>query len=545
MSRARTVFLPPPLGGLNTRDPKDIVPPSDAIVLRNLYPERNCLSLREFEFEIVDTGSLGAIKTLTSFVDDAGNEVLIAASNGGIIDCTNGVGGYTTLAAATTFDNDYWQTILFGNHLILVNGEDQPQKIYDNAGTITLAAATYTGITDDADLIQVTAYRNRLYFAATSGQIWYGGMDAVVGALTAFDIRSLMKRGGLPSVVATWTYDDSGGLDDRLVILGSEGDLLVYEGANPAASDWKIIAHFIVPRPVGKRCVVKHGADLFILTEGGVFSLAKLMQTAQAGGAVSYLTDKVSPTIRDYIYNYSENLEAGDFPCEIAIDQSKNKLFVVIANPSGIGSNFGSALMLVMNLDTGAWCEYDGMASSTLCYFKNEIYFAKTSENGVVFALKDVSRETTIPIAPTGIDPWMVQGMSGLETQDIAVPVIRRISAIKPLLEIYVAYQDEYLPFTFHLIPPPLNDSALGGKKYIPAANATFSYTTTSSYFQSMYSLQKTIPISAEGIRFALEFYNEADFTDDPDWEVGAFYNWGNPVKYMGSMITFTAGGLE
>lgn len=538
MFRAQTMFLPPPVGGLNTRDPKDMVPPTEAIILRNFYPEKTCLTLREFEFEIVDTGSLDIIKTLASFVDDTGNEVLIAAADGGIIDCTNGVGGYTVLAAAATFDDDYWQTILFGNHLILVNGDDQPQKIYDNAGTVTLAAATYTGITDDADLIQVTAYRNRLYFAATSGKIWYGGVDAVVGALTEFDIRSLMKRGGLPYVVGTWTYDDSGGLDDRFVILGLEGDLLIYEGANPAASDWKIVAHFIVPRPMGRRCIAKHGADLLILTDGGVLSLAKLMETAQAGGGISYLSDKIAPTIADYTYDYIENFEAGDLPCEIVIDQSQRKLFVVIASPSGTGSSFSSALMLVMNLETGAWCQYEGVDSSTLCHFKSEIYFAKSSENGVVFALKDVSREINLPIEPMGIDPWLVQGTAGFET-----PAIKRVSAIKPLLEIYVAYEDEYMPFTFHLIPPPLTASE--GKKYEPAENITFSYTTTDEYITSVYSLQKTAAISAEGARFALEFYNEADFTGDPDWDDGWFYNWGNPVKYMGSMITFTVGGLE
>ena len=75
----------------------------------------------------------------------------------------------------------------------MVNGTDAPQ---DWDGT-TLTATSWTGPSSINNLIAVTSYNERLYFAESDSQnFWYSGSQAVTGALTSFPLSMVSKFGG-------------------------------------------------------------------------------------------------------------------------------------------------------------------------------------------------------------------------------------------------------------------------------------------------------------------------------------------------------------
>jgi hypothetical protein len=97
-----------------------------------------------------------------------------------------------------------------------------------------------------------------------------------------------------------WTYDSGQGIDDRLIFMGNNGDMVIYEGTDPSsAANWKMVGLWYVGRiPKGRRSFDAYGGDVIIVTEFGVQSISDLV----SGRIVSMqgqssIAPKVNPTI--------------------------------------------------------------------------------------------------------------------------------------------------------------------------------------------------------------------------------------------------------
>jgi hypothetical protein len=72
---ARDAIVPVPVGGLNARDALDSMPPTDALVLDNWFPETSYLRLRR-GFSTWVTGFSAAVETLMEWDGPASPQVL-------------------------------------------------------------------------------------------------------------------------------------------------------------------------------------------------------------------------------------------------------------------------------------------------------------------------------------------------------------------------------------------------------------------------------------------------------------------------------------
>jgi hypothetical protein len=127
----------------------------------------------------------------------------------------------------------------------------------------------------------VMSWKNRLWFIEDeSADAWYLTANAIQGQAKNFDFGPLLTFGGDLQVMASWTMDSGTGVDDKLVLFGAGGDILVYEGTDPdAASTFKIIGVWWSGRPpFGRRFASKYGGDLSFITENGVEYMSRMLQ---------------------------------------------------------------------------------------------------------------------------------------------------------------------------------------------------------------------------------------------------------------------------
>jgi hypothetical protein len=126
-----------------------------------------------------------------------------------------------------TISNSNCNSEIFNNKMFICNGS-RYRQVYDGvAGTV--ANSTFTGVTL-ADLINVSSYKNRLYFIEKdSASIWYGGVNAVgSSALTEEDLSYVMRNGGFLVFAGSITNQTAQTAQDLFVAVSSEGELLAH-----------------------------------------------------------------------------------------------------------------------------------------------------------------------------------------------------------------------------------------------------------------------------------------------------------------------------
>lgn len=352
--------IPAPTGGWNDRDELDLMAENDAVRLVNAFPDVNKVSTRKGFASHNDSDA--EVQTLVEYAQYDGTRKLIGADDGDVRDYTSASSPSTL---GTGFTNNKWQTATYLNQIVFVNGSDQPQK-YD--GT-TFGAASYTGISDDSVLINISVYKNRLYFVEKdSTSIWYGGVASITGALTELDIGDVLKLGGKVLYAGSVSQDTGDGLQDIFAIVTDKGEVVTYTGDNAGASNWTIAGRFYIPAPLGgSRCAFDLYGDLGIITETGVFSLSSIIRS----GSVVYnsaMTDKIQNA-----FNNAAKLYGSNFGWQgIVIPRSK-WLLINIPVSSSISHQY------VMNLLNGSWCKFTGMNAKCWGMLSEEPYFGTTA----------------------------------------------------------------------------------------------------------------------------------------------------------------------
>ena len=125
--KASAVSVPAPIGGLNTRDALDAMPPTDAIQLDNWFPATGKCEVRDGYVEHSGGMGSGNVETLVEYHAGATRK-LIAAANNNLYDATSS----TASSIGSGFTNNRWQTANFNGKIHLVNGDDAPSSAWNN-----------------------------------------------------------------------------------------------------------------------------------------------------------------------------------------------------------------------------------------------------------------------------------------------------------------------------------------------------------------------------------------------------------------------------
>jgi hypothetical protein len=167
----------------------------------------------------------------------------------------------------------------------------------------------YNGVTYQSSTMLFTfSWKNRLWFIqADTGLAWYLPVNQVTGVATAFDLGQFLKHGGGLAFAVNWTYDSGDGIDDNLVFVGNNGDMVIYQGTDPAqAATFRLAGTWYIGRvPVGRRGWCQYGGDVLVVTEYGIMSVSDFvsgritnpMNQSQIGG-------KYNTSLARYISNH-------------------------------------------------------------------------------------------------------------------------------------------------------------------------------------------------------------------------------------------------
>lgn len=343
------VNLPTAQGGLNLRDSLDNMDFRDCFQMDNIIPDVSSDRVRKGFTEISTYGA----NRLINFQDD-----LLAAKDTEI-SLINQSTGDDTLLKNGFFSSDWkytnFQTAAGNPLVILANGVDTVQD-YDG---VTMTDSGYTGI-DLTNLESPLTFKNRTYFVEKNSlSIWYSDVQAIAGDLKEFSVRGFARKGGTILTIENWTQDAGEGLSNLFAIFTTEGEVLIYGGDDPEASNWSIKGSFEISKPIGKRCCLNYGSDIIVITEGGYLPLASVLSQEKAN--IALISDKINNIVKGK--NKNANWSAHWY---------SEDGWLFINAPSTTRFNYEQH---VLNVKTNSWCRFVGMDALDWVIIGDKAYF--------------------------------------------------------------------------------------------------------------------------------------------------------------------------
>lgn len=429
---ARTKSLSSPVGGWNARDSLAQMPPNDAVVLDNLFPEASFVRLRGGSDQFADTQTASVVESLMAYTGPTGQK-LFAASNDKIFNV--GAGGTIGSADLTGLANNRWQHINFGNvagnWMAMVNGADTPQ-IYDGTNWADMSLSG-SGLTI-TNLINVMSHENRLWFVEKDKPwVWYLDVTAISGTLHKFDLTGFLGEGGSIEAIATWSRDSGSGPNDYIVFISTEGELLLYYGTDPAnASTWSLASIYRMGKPIGRRCFIRIGSELVLMTQNGFVPLSKLVNFGRQTTGIA-ISDKIKDAVSDAVSGYINN-----YGWEAKAFSPAN--FGIFNIPVAEGN---TQYQFVVNTQTGAWCRFKGLNGNCWEVFGQNLYFG--ANDGTIWQAEIGTADGTSAIQTEALPAYSYFGAPGNQKRwTLARAVMRSTGLLTIAAKISVDFQ--YMP---------------------------------------------------------------------------------------------------
>ena len=408
---------PPPVGGLNFRDPINAMPATDAMVLRNLIPNKTGCTLRkgwQYQTNALDDPIVSMFSYNSA---DGTTNKLFAASGGDIWDVTTET---PTVSQATTGSTEnQWNTTQFangaGNFLLAVS---------PGAGYWTYDGSSWTQQTVTnlpANPTSVAVFKNRVWFTIKdSSSVWYlDTIDAITGTAQEFVMGSLLRNGGYVRGLINWTVDAGVSFDDFLVVVGSQGDVGVWQGTDPSSATTFALkgVWYVGPVPKYGRFFTAYGGDVLLLSTLGLVEMSKLINgqfvNTQQGPSAK-IESELGPIIQEY-------LDDPSFDVQIIAD---SEILIIKLPPQN--NNY---IQYVMNVNTASWCTFSNVPMVCCSLFEHDFYFATDSNRvakGIVGELDQVETD--------GEGGQAIEGEVQVAFNDFGMPgQLKQFVMVKPI----------------------------------------------------------------------------------------------------------------
>lgn len=391
--------IPAPFLGLNSREAYTALRPDEARILENLLPDEGSVKVRPGHTAHQEISGATTVPSLMKFKGASATKILAGASDGHVYDVT---GTPSSLGSGYTVNR--WSHANFNGYIFGANGTDTPWR-YD--GT-TFGATGFTGPTLTT-LQTISQVRNRLWVTQTnSADVRYGGIGAVTGALTTFQL-SQIASGGACWGIGSWSRDAGDGSDDFTVFMMNTGELIIYQG-DPQTS-FALVGKFSAPAPAVKDPFVKIGGELVAMTVSGPIPVS----AAIAGNAFSFdalqTWGKIAPAWKTDYARYGSN--AG-----------WNSYFYDGLVYFNIATGLTTTKQYVLNTRVNAWTVYTKMPVAQFADHNGALYFASYSGN-------DVFRHATGTDNGAQIETLSRQGAS----YPLGASNAKRFTAFQPLID--------------------------------------------------------------------------------------------------------------
>lgn len=342
------------------------------------------------------TGQTSNYYAHTNMATAGGNYMLCANGTNPMLvyDGTNFLPAYDTILYALNYDAE---TAPFTAGQTLTGGTSGHTgiivKVIDNGTTGTLWLRATTGTFQDNEIItgstgsatangvrsqllpavtgvstsaidHLNNYRQRVWLTNRTTNVYYLPTDSIAGTVGEVALAGVFRRGGYAMFTATWSMDAGDGLDDKLVIVSSEGEIAVYQG-DPVDAGWGLVGLYDCSPPMGKNAFLKVGGDLLILTEIGLVPMSAVIAKDPGALALAAVSRNIQP---DWI---TEARARRSLPWEIAKWTSRNIAYITCP----VTGDNTSPICFAVNLETGAWSRVTGWNTRCMILHDDWVYF--------------------------------------------------------------------------------------------------------------------------------------------------------------------------
>lgn len=438
---ARSVTIPAPVLGLNTRDSLAGMDPRYAVAMRDLFPNGTHVEVRKGDSVSQTITSMNSTSAFPGFVrygetslwmavyDQAASEMELKSLGGSTQTITGHAVVYPPIYTQFANSGGNYVAVIFRN-----NSATNNYYTYDGTNWTARTAAT----TNSQAFNFVLSYRNRLWFLTdTTGKelsAYYLPTQAITGTTVEFPLGGIANKGGKLYAMGSWTRDGGeGGMDDLLVFTTTAGQVIVYQGNDPASSStFGLVGVFDISRPVGKP--FKFGSDLLLPAEDGLYS-ANAIINGQSGPEFA-ISDIIRPTWTTLATAALTSYGAGTSLERVSIAYSPkiNHLMVMFrAQSPDSGYIAPLANVLVMNTITKAWTLYVAVAGYNFDSFQGDIYFGNMIDVTGSYTAKAYKFAGSTGLTEGGA----VTGFCIPAYSNLGVPGdIKQITAIRPTVAI-------------------------------------------------------------------------------------------------------------
>ena len=371
--------MPGPGDGMNTTGSLYGMTEQESIYMFNLIPSefgpRTRLGYREHSNTMLGDG----VRTVVPFDgadSDHTSDKLFATTNTNIYDCTiSGAAVDKFTFADQTSDSGWAHFTHFvnddGNNLLLMAVDKNGLFEYDPLLDTWVATTGVTFPVGDtntiADIVFIVSHKQRLWVICNeNSHAYYLPVGSKSGALTRFDFGNKFKHGGELVGLYNWSIDGGDGVDDYLMAVSGGGDLIMYQGEDPAASaTWRTTGTWYVGEvPSGRRALTEVGGDLWILSTQGLITAQALVAGVYTGDSKQSPAFKISRLIRDRMYT-EKNTRGWE------VQLNANEAEFVITSPAQVGQ---PRLQYVYSIVRNAWGIWRDLPAKTFGNWNGRFY---------------------------------------------------------------------------------------------------------------------------------------------------------------------------
>ena len=416
----------------------NMVPAEFGMVVRRGY--------REWQTDIETTTGLGVhtVIPFDSVTQDPAKQRLFSVTNEGIWDTT-------VLAAVPVLVQAFTETSADAGYGVYThyvgNNEDDVLFYADSLNGIYQYDATAdtwarpVGITGPvlANVNFVVAHKQRLWLIEeNSSKAWYLAPGAISGAATEFFFGPKFRHGGNLVGLFNWSVDGGAGVDDYLVSVSQSGDVLPYQGDDPATTAWTLVGtYFIGQVPKGPNIGSEHGGELYLMSSYGLVSVSNLLKGLEtvATGASSDsngIATKISQFIRTQMKR-----TITDYGWSVRVVPSEGG--ILISSPIEEGRE---PIQYFYNIATAAWGMWRGLHINAFDTWNNNVVIG-LDDNRVGYMDVDVDDVKFTPPEEGGngvpIEWSILSGFNSLESPAL----YKQVKLVRP--DFLSIYEPEYV----------------------------------------------------------------------------------------------------
>lgn len=355
-----------PVGGLNLRDPISAMANTDCLLLDNMIPRPTGLELRAGYTEHC-IGLPGAAGSLFSYVGaDNTTRKLFAAQGGDIYDVTTSTSVLSQSATGST--DNLWYTQQFSTgadtFLLAVSTTGGYWTYSTSSGWVK---RTPTNLPGNPKTICV--WKRRIWFTCENDtNVYYmNTVDTVTGTVTALPMGAQLRNGGYIACGFNWTLDAGFSVDDLLVFIGTQGDVVIWEGTDPTSADTFRIrgTWYVGPVPTKGIFWTPMGGDVMVVSQAGMSMMSAIVKGTFDAINQNSPASKILPALRPLVDRFRTTAQWSVMP--VAKDN------ILVVKPPKVDDAW---LWYVMDLATGSWCRFTGIPSNCMASLDGNVYTA-------------------------------------------------------------------------------------------------------------------------------------------------------------------------